>query len=104
MGLDDTVNLERLATAFEKIATALDRLVTVEERRFPPEKPKSAAEIIRPDADKREQFSDKGTAEWFNETEQAAGPSRFQKRFEEENPGKSAEKPQQKRRSVTPVH
>ena len=87
MGLDDTVNLERLAAAFEKVASALERLAKVEEDRYLkqyPEKPRAVAKVITPDDDKREQFSDKASPGWFAETEKATSPSRFQKRLDDQ--------------------
>jgi len=81
VGLDETVNLERLATAFERIAAVLERLVILEERKNPPEREKRAAEIIRPDEDQREQLSDKPSPGWLKETEEVA--SRFQKRLDD---------------------
>lgn len=110
MGLDDTVNLERLATAFEKLATALDRLATIEHDKFvkqyPPEREKRAAEVIKPDSDKREQYSDKGDPDWFNETEKAAGtPSRFEQRRIDQESEKGAKEPDApKRRGTAPIH
>jgi len=102
MGLDDTVNLERLATAFEKIAAALEARNRIELDRlaksFPPEKEKRAAEVISPDKDKREHYSDRADPEWFEATE-AALPSRFQKKFDSGNQAK----PVEKRRRVVEV-
>ena len=107
MGLDDTVNLERLATAFEKIATALDRLATIEHDKFvkqyPPEREKRAAEISKPSDDKREQFSDKPSKEWLEETE-AAVPSRFQQKFDKQVAEGAKEPAAAPRRRTTPVH
>jgi hypothetical protein len=85
MSLDDTVNLERLATAFEKIAASLAERNIIERekmaRQFPLEKPKRAAEIIDPKAEKEREFSDHADPEWFRETERAV-PSRFQERLD----------------------
>jgi hypothetical protein len=101
MGLDDTVNLERLASAFEKIADALTRLATVEERKNPPERPKRAAEITRTDDDKREQYSDKASDEWLKETKEALPKSRFQERLDKQSaePSKERAAPQSRRPS-----
>lgn len=104
MGLDETVNLERLASAFEKIADALTRLATVEERKFPPEREKRAAEIIRPEEDKREQYSDKGTDKWFAETEKATAPSRFQQRLDQQSAEGPKDSTAAKGRRTAPVH
>lgn len=79
MSLDDTVNLERLAKAFERIADALDRA-------YPLPREKRAAEIIKPGEDKDEQFNDRGSSQWFEETEQATAKSRFQERLENQSP------------------
>ena len=88
MSLDDTVNLERLATAFEKIAAALENRNRIEldrlGKQYPPEREKRAAEIIRPDDERRQQFSDRASPEWIEETENALPQkkSRFEEKFE----------------------
>jgi hypothetical protein len=93
MSLDDTVNLGRIASAFEKIALALADSNIIEReklaREFPLEKERRAAEVIRPDEDKRAQFNDHASPEWLKETEDAAGPSRFQTRLESQKSPKS---------------
>lgn len=85
MSLDDTVNLERLATAFEKIALALQERNIIERERMAREFPVSKterrpAEIIYPKKERDEQSSYKADNEWFEETEKAV-PSRFQERL-----------------------
>lgn len=104
MGLDDTVNLERLATAFEKLADAMTRIAVVAERVYPPEKEKRAAEIIDPNADRRDLYGDRARPEWFDETEQALpGKSRFQQRFDEQHPeGAQPAKPAKRRVAAVP--
>ena len=101
MSLDDTVNLERLATAFEKIAAALQERNTIERDRlvklFPPEKEKRAAEVIHPEQAKRDEYSDRANPEWFDETEAALPKSRFQERLDKANPPRVVEK---RRRAV----
>ena len=96
MGLDDTINLERLATAFEKIAAALEHRNRIELDRlaksFPPEREKRAAEIIHPDEDKRKEYSDRAEPGWFEATEAALPKSRFQEKFDQANPPRTAEK------------
>lgn len=105
MGLDDTVNLERIATALTRLAAAFDQynIICRERlnREFPREKAKRAPEIINTESERREQFSDKPTDEWLRET-LAATPetSRFQKRFDE-SPNKQPEQAPRKRRAVT---
>jgi hypothetical protein len=105
MGLEETVNLERLATAFEKIAVALQERNRIELDRlgklFPPEKEKRAAEVIHPEQDKREQYSDRATPEWFDQTEAALPPSKFKTRFDAAN--KQTEAGTAKRRRVVEV-
>lgn len=105
MSLDDTINLDRLATAFEKIAVALQERNRIELDRlaksFPPEKEKRAAEVIHPEKDKREQYSDRGSPEWFDETEKALPDSKFKLRFDAAN--KQTEASPQKRRRVVEV-
>ena len=96
MGLDETVNLERLATAFEKIAAALEHRNRIELDRlaksFPPEKEKRAAEIIHPEQDKRNEYSDRADSGWFEATEAALPKSRFQERLDKTNPPRVSEK------------
>ena len=105
MSLDDTVNLERLATAFEKIAAALQERNRIELDRlaksFPPEKEKRAAEVINVEKDKRDQYSDRANSEWFDETEAALPPSKFKSRFDAAN--KQTEASPEKRRRVVEV-
>jgi len=96
------VSLDRITTAFEKIADALTRLAVVEERKFPPEKERRAAEIIRSDENK-ELLSDKGTPDWFAETEAATGPSRFQQRLDETRKAEPERTSEPKRRRVATV-
>jgi hypothetical protein len=101
MGLDETVNLERLATAFERIASALETMSKIQLDSFAklyPEREKRAAVIDSPDKEKRDHFSDRAEPGWFDETE-AALPSRFQKKFDASNQAK----PIQKRRRVVEV-
>lgn len=81
MGIDDTVNLERIASALEKIGNALEILTG---NHVKVERERRAAEIHRPEQEKREQFSDKASAEWFKETEQATSTSRFQQRRDQQ--------------------
>lgn len=101
--VDIVEGMERDERAMEKIAFALDRLATLAEKwfekQYPPKKVKRAGEIIKAD-DRAEQFSDKANEQWVAETEAAAGPSRFSKRFQETHSG---EVPSPKKRSVTPV-
>lgn len=77
----------RLLAAVETIATALkDISLTMALRYgkdFPELKAKRPAEITRPDDEKKEQYSDRATPEFFEETERATGPSRFQRRLDE---------------------
>ena len=106
---DEHINFDRLVTAVVRIADALTQLATIEEKRLlkeqPPEVPKRAAEIIKADhSERKDHFSDSADPDWFKETEAATGPSRFQQKFDAEHPGKSAEKPSPKKRSVSPVH
>lgn len=105
MSFDDTINLERLATAFEKIAAALEHRNRIELDRlaksFPPEKEKRAAEVINPDKDKRDQYSDRAESGWFNETEAALPESRFKNRYDAAN--KQTEENPAKRRRVVEV-
>lgn len=105
MGLDDTISLDRIATAFEKIAAALEHRNRIELDRlaklFPPEKEKRA-EVINTDRDKREQYSDKGSPDWFDETEAATPQSRFQERFHTDSSANKT-KPVEKRRRVVEV-
>lgn len=104
MGLDDTVNLERLATAFEKIAAALEHRNRIELDRlaksFPPEKEKRAAEIIHPEQAKRDQYSDRADSEWFDETEAALPQTRFKQRFDAANKGNQGGTAEKRRRVV----
>ena len=92
MSPDDSINLERLASSFEKIATALTGYVSLERDRFkkdfPDDRPKRTAEINTRDGEKREQLGDKATDGWFEETEAALPPSRFQERFDEQQKSK----------------
>ena len=96
MSQDDTINLERLATAFEKIAAALQERNTIERDRlvklFPPEKEKRAAEVIHPEQDKRDEYSDRADSGWFEATEAALPQTRFKERFDKANPQRTAEK------------
>jgi len=101
MSLDNTINLERIATAFERIAAALEARNRIELDRlaklFPPEKEKRAAEILDPKQDKRKQYSDRADSDWFDETEAALPKSRFQEKYDQTNPPRTGEK---RRRAV----
>lgn len=85
---------ERAIKALEGIASALHELAVVQQNRFAKDFPQRVAKpavIERLGDDKKEQFSDKGTEQWFEETEAATseGKSRFQKRFEDAEAGDS---------------
>ena len=86
MSLDDTVNLERLATAFEKIAVALDERNKIEREKlllmFPTKREPKPAEVIRPDEERKKLLDDRPDADWLRDTEAALPPSRFQERFD----------------------
>ena len=100
MSLDDTINLERLATAFERIASALETMSKIQLDTYGklyPEKEKRAAEIIHPDEDKRKEYSDRAEPGWFEATEAALPKSRFQERLDKTNPPRAVEK---RRRAV----
>lgn len=75
-------SLDRDTRAMEKLASAMERIATVLENRFAkeyPEKVNKVAEIVPTERKSREQeLSDKADPEWFEETEQALAPSRFQ--------------------------
>ena len=88
MGLDDTVNLERIATALVRLAAAFDQYNILYRARlkleFPPEKAKRAPEVIATESERREQYSDQPSDQWMRDTQAALDnqePSRFQKRF-----------------------
>lgn len=93
MGLDNTVNIGRIADAFEKIAAELFERNRIERERlvleFPVKKEPRPAEVIRPDEERRELLSDKPTKEWVEETEAALPQSRFAKRLDEARQPKS---------------
>jgi hypothetical protein len=76
--------------AMERIADALEAWVKIQqdryEKEFPTPKRKRDAELIRSDdstAKRAEQFSDKPSAGWLEESPKEAEPSRFAKRFDE---------------------
>lgn len=73
---------ERFLCSIESIARSLELRLKKE---FPDEKPKIPAEIFRPDDDRREQFNDRPSEEWLEETESRL-PSRFQAKFDESHP------------------
>lgn len=78
--VDILESIERDERAMERIASALERWVTLQEQRFAKEFPeprvKRDAELIRAD-ERSDQYSDKPSPEWLEETRQAAGASRF---------------------------
>ena len=82
----DTRAMERIADALDQAAIALTALAMVQKERlekdFPAPKVKRDAEIIRAD-ERAEQYNDKPSNQWLEETQDAAGLSRFAKRFEE---------------------
>lgn len=84
---------DRWIVALERIADALAKRAGIEEKRFqkdfPKRKPKRPAEIMRPEDEKKEQFSDRATDQWAEETE--AVVSRFQKRYDEGSKGGSTQ-------------
>lgn len=95
MSLDDTINLERIATAFERIASALETMSKIQLDSFAklyPEKEKRAAEVIHPEQEKRDEYSDRADAGWFEAAEAALPKSRFQERLDKANPTRVVEK------------
>lgn len=110
MSLDDTVNLERIATALGRIAAAFEQYNVICRERlrheFPPEKAKRAPEVIRIESERREQFSDVATDEWMRDTQAALPePSRFQKRFAETDAAHAKPAPRRRRAVEVPeVH
>ena len=104
MGLDDTVNLERIAAALEKLSRAFDQYNILYRdrlnREFPPEKKKRGAEIIVSASEsRREEIGDRPTDEWMRDTQAALDnqkPSRFQQRFDQTE--SSHRQPQARRR------
>lgn len=112
MGLDDTVNLDRIATALTKLAQAIDQYNILYRRQLdlehPQEKPKRAPEVISTTDERREQFSDRATDQWMRETEAAMPPetaSRFQKRFNETDAAHAKPAPRRRRAvEVSEVH
>lgn len=110
MSLDDTVNLERIATALTRLAQAFDQynILTRErlDREYPLEKPKRAPEVISTESERSEQFSDAPSDEWMRDTEAALpGPSRFEQRFSQTDAATKPEAPRRRRAVAVPeVH
>lgn len=104
LGLDDTINLQRLASAFEKIAAAMEESNRIERERltheFPEKKPAKPAEVIDPNEDRKQLLSDRPTDKWLEETEEALPQSRFAKRLDE---ARELKERQSKGRSTAPV-
>lgn len=84
MSLED--EFTRDTRAMERIATALEAWVEIQRKKFdkefPPRKVKRDAELIRAD-ERAEQYADKPSDGWLEETPKEAEPSRFAKRLEE---------------------
>lgn len=76
----DTRAMERIATSFERLADVFEKRFAKD---FPEPKVKREAEIIRAD-ERSDQYSDKLTPGWLDETPKDAEPSRFAKRFEKD--------------------
>jgi hypothetical protein len=82
-------NFGRLASAFEKIAEAIADMAEFQREqfnlRFPHlvKKERKKAQINRKSDEKREQYSDRGTPAWHDETQAALPESRFAQRLRE---------------------
>jgi len=77
--------LDRDSRAMERIARAFERIADAAERAYPPEKEnREPAVVILQDEDQREQYSDKPSKDWIDETEAALPSSRFQERLQEQ--------------------